>query len=87
MVKHFCDSCGVEVTEKNGIVKTKEITLELNDKKISIAMEIDTMLRVNTLSDNNPALCSMCLAVRINDWAQAEKKVEEKIEEGGAPCQ
>lgn len=69
MIKHYCDGCGKEVTEDTGIIKMKELTLEFPNKKISIAIEVDSMDK-NFNSDKNPAVCADCVTMRFNDWAK-----------------
>lgn len=81
MIKYYCDGCGVEVTEDTGVLAMKELTLEFPDKKVSIAVEVDSTNMKNMNSDSHPVVCASCIAMRFNDWAQ-KIKLSETAKEG-----
>lgn len=70
MTKHYCDGCGVEVDDDNGVLGTKELTIELNDRKVSVAFSVGTLSRGDWTSEDNPAVCSVCLAAAFDDWSK-----------------
>lgn len=69
MIRHYCDGCGRQVSEENGVIRMKEVTMEFKDKKVSIAIEVDSMRRDDKVSDPNPAVCASCVAKKMIQWA------------------
>jgi hypothetical protein len=67
MIRHYCDGCGTEVTAENGVIGMKELTVEMDDKKLSIAVEIDVMKNGN--QQGSPAVCARCISRRFAQWA------------------
>jgi len=65
MIRNYCDSCGVEVTEENGVIGSKELTIEFPDRKISIAVEVETWERSR---DERGAICVACVTKRFAEW-------------------
>ena len=68
MIRHYCDSCGIRITPETGIISEKELTIELGDRKISIAIDIN-IWRHKGKEDTGGDLCSTCLAKRLLDWS------------------
>jgi len=68
MIKFHCDGCGKEVTEENGVIKMKEVTLEFPDKKVSISVEVDCTSLKDFADAEHPVVCSTCLAERFKKW-------------------
>ena len=52
MIQYYCDGCGKVVDSESGVIGMKEITLEFDDKKVSIAIEVDSMTRIDNRSDD-----------------------------------
>jgi len=67
MIRHYCDSCGKEVTVDTGVVKAKELTIEEGSLKVSVALEIETVK--NNREVGEPALCARCISGRLTEWA------------------
>ena len=79
MVKHYCDVCGVEVDRELGVVGEQEITIESNDKKISIQMSVACYHFTTPNSDEPAAICPACLASRMNQLAEKARLAASKI--------
>ena len=79
MVKHYCDGCGKEVNQDNGVIGMKEVTLEFEDKKVSIAVEVDCMTHGH--QDQNPAVCATCIAAKFQQWADSIASVAQSGQE------
>lgn len=69
MIKYLCDGCGKEVTEDTGVINMKELTLEFSERKVSIAVELDTTDKRSLSSAEHPAVCAECIAARFRKWA------------------
>jgi hypothetical protein len=69
MVRHYCDGCGAEVTADNGVVGMKELTVEMEGTKLSIAVEVGTMKMRDGSESPHPAVCAGCIAKRFAQWA------------------
>jgi len=69
MIRHYCDSCGAEVAGDNGVVGMKELTIEMDDMKVSIAVEVSAMMKRDGTELSNPAVCAACISRRFAQWA------------------
>lgn len=67
MIKHYCDVCGAETTKDNGVIESKELTIEEPGFKVSVSFEVDIMKNGNPL--DNPVICASCVIKRISAWA------------------
>lgn len=69
MIRHYCDACGAEVDGDSGVIGMKELTVEMDETKVSIAVEVNTMTRDDGRDVDHPAVCASCIARRLTQWA------------------
>ena len=69
MIRHYCDGCGIEVDGDNGVIGMKELTIEMEQMKLSIALEVNAMTRDDGHEISNPAICAKCISRRVAQWA------------------
>ena len=70
MILHYCDGCGEEVTNENGVINMKELTVEDDEGlKVSIAIEVNTMRNGNPIEHS--AVCALCISRRFAQWADS----------------
>jgi len=74
MVKYFCDVCGKEVNSDD-VISSKEITIEGNDKKLCIQIEVETV-DINGGEFTEAAICKECLTKRVSVWALGSATIE-----------
>jgi len=83
MVRYFCDWCGCEVDESTGVIRQKEITIELGDRKVCVQIGIE-MWSENSCGGDDSALCASCLMKRLKKWNdgdEVEARVKPQIPE------
>jgi hypothetical protein len=68
MIRHYCDECGIEVTESNGLIGDHELTIERKDGKVSMNISISNMFFNRSEDEPSAAICKPCVKNRIDEW-------------------
>lgn len=66
---HKCDVCGEEIGRENGIVGQRELTVEAEGSKVSLMVQVSTLvLGKHCREVEGAAICVDCLMSRLRAW-------------------
>jgi len=67
-IKYLCDSCNQEINNENGIINNQEITIEMNEKKISILISVSND-NLSYGEIESSAICHKCFSEAVVNLA------------------
>lgn len=61
MIKHFCDSCGAEITKENSVGEGGTLVGKWRSPFMKDAVEIQFEVLTATLTGSQPEFCKYCV--------------------------